>query len=591
MGLKCLLIFPPRAYPFMPYLAPYALKGYVERHSKHSVTCVDLNVSFFHLLWTGVFVESYANDISPLERNSRLIAEAVHHHGHDSWSQLRNLSLYRDGRLEAIGSHHFMLRKAVELARELDLARGVPRDVLPPGKLTWRTYLPSFRRSIEYAFLQKELYKLNLSAYDVVGISLAYMDQVPYGLLVAEEAKRISKRVKVVVGGNALTHLLHNVQQDPSFFHSLDFGIPFEGEITFLELLHSIESSAPTQTLRNILSIVDGRVRYEQDFNSRARAEVLPDFGDLHHLFPTPHPIYPLLTSKGCYWGKCTFCTHHEGYGEGYFPFSEQNLRQNVLQFTANGMSYFYFVDEALPPKAVYRFAGIMDNVQQQRGVQFRWMAECRIERTSANIEYVDRLQRSGCRFLISGIESGSPRVLSMMKKGVDLECVSRFAELCDAANIWTAWMFFVGFPGETEEEAQQTLSFLRDNANRVDFASIGSFSLERGSPIWDNPDTFGITVLSGQKRTYQLVYDYECAQSRRAVGRIDAKERLSSLLHRNADLIPLFKALPERCIPVFLDNKRSTRVDMQDLAFEWSSALLGKRVRLWPRGAFMQVL
>jgi hypothetical protein len=52
-----------------------------------------------------------------------------------------------------------------------------------------------------------------------------------------------------------------------------------------------------------------------------------------------------------------------------------------------------------------------------------------------------------------------------------------------------------VGFPGETFDEAVDTLAFLRDNMERAPFVSLAQFALERGAIIFQNPWNFGITV------------------------------------------------------------------------------------------------
>jgi hypothetical protein len=54
----------------------------------------------------------------------------------------------------------------------------------------------------------------------------------------------------------------------------------------------------------------------------------------------------------------------------------------------------------------------------------------------------------------------------------------------------------FFGFPTETREEAVETLQFLHDNRDVIHEVLRGTFVLDRGSPIFDNPKAFSITKM-----------------------------------------------------------------------------------------------
>src|ERR1043166_1840139 len=48
--MRIKIVYPPKAYPYMPYLAPFLLKGYVEQNSNHRVHCEDLNILYSNYL-------------------------------------------------------------------------------------------------------------------------------------------------------------------------------------------------------------------------------------------------------------------------------------------------------------------------------------------------------------------------------------------------------------------------------------------------------------------------------------------------------------------------------------------------------------
>ena len=98
---------------------------------------------------------------------------------------------------------------------------------------------------------------------------------------------------------------------------------------------------------------------------------------------------------------------------------------------------------------------------------------------------------------LVFGLESGSQRVLDRMHKGICVQDASRILHDCAAAGIFNVVMVFVGFPGETVQDAQATARFLEEHASVIGAWGVGSFSLLRGSPAFVSPEAFEITWIA----------------------------------------------------------------------------------------------
>src|SRR5260370_25224587 len=64
---------------------------------------------------------------------------------------------------------------------------------------------------------------------------------------------------------------------------------------------------------------------------------------------------------------------------------------------------------------------------------------------------------QSGCYRVRLGIESGSAKILGLMQKHTKPETISRALRSLSAAGIRTTTYWIVGFPGETEEDFQDT--------------------------------------------------------------------------------------------------------------------------------------
>ena len=74
--------------------------------------------------------------------------------------------------------------------------------------------------------------------------------------------------------------------------------------------------------------------------------------------------------------------------------------------------------------------------------------------------EGYELLYKSGCRSMIYGVESGSPKILKSVGKNMKLDKIKSNIELCANSGIVPIVMFMLGFPDETEEDLKETVKF-----------------------------------------------------------------------------------------------------------------------------------
>ena len=113
----------------------------------------------------------------------------------------------------------------------------------------------------------------------------------------------------------------------------------------------------------------------------------------------------------------------------------------------------------------------------------------------------------SGCRYLHFGYESGVERVLKLMDKATTTEVMTKHLKLTAEAGIWNHCMGFFGFPGETREEAWQSVEFLEQNKNYVHSLGFGTFDLGRHNPVAKHPERWGVTAYKNPE--WDLALDY----------------------------------------------------------------------------------
>lgn len=145
-------------------------------------------------------------------------------------------------------------------------------------------------------------------------------------------------------------------------------------------------------------------------------------------------------------------------------------------------------------------FNGNMDSVvefcelsiKSQLGIF--WTANM-IIRPEMNWDVIRKMKDSGCKHVIFGIESGSQRVLDLMKKHYRLQDADRIIQWMYKAGIPVTCNFMFGFPGETEEDFQKTLDFIKRNAGflkRV-YPSRTYCGIEESSYLYNHLEEFGI--------------------------------------------------------------------------------------------------
>ena len=83
----------------------------------------------------------------------------------------------------------------------------------------------------------------------------------------------------------------------------------------------------------------------------------------------------------------------------------------------------------------------------------------CRLRPDSVDAQTLADMHRAGCRHVLFGVESGSQRVQKRLHKNLDLGRTCRTIEAAVACGMGVITSFIVGFPWETAQDLQETLS------------------------------------------------------------------------------------------------------------------------------------
>ena len=207
--------------------------------------------------------------------------------------------------------------------------------------------------------------------------------------------------------------------------------------------------------------------------------------------YPYPTPVVDLRLSRGCPWGRCTFCAitmHQDGYRSRPSTAGVEDLLTAHRQLKTN---FFRFRDDLLTPKQ------LRDLTQLCRSLPFRprFSARARFE-PGFTRQVLQDAADAGLEELWLGLESAVPRVRDLMDKGVTQPIIERI--LCDAelCGIRVRALCIFGHPGETAAEMRETFAFLHRHLFHISSVSPTRFLLMRSAPLGKVPEKYGITVF-----------------------------------------------------------------------------------------------
>jgi len=341
---------------------------------------------------------------------------------------------------------------------------------------------------------------------DVIGISIVFQQQLFSTVTFCALIKKHFPNIHVTIGGNTVTRLRDVLPDTPKLFALFDSAVIYEGETAFLQLVEAVGAGRnlagiPNLIYRDASGIHTSSLTYAEDMSSLPP----PDFDGLPlEKYFVPDRILPYLATRGCYWGRCEFCDHGEGYTAGYRTKKIEEIIEEIRGLkTKYHTRYFHFTDESYPP-ALFRK---LTRRLVETNMDIVWTTHMRFEKSLSDEAVWNDAKASGCKFLHYGYESASERVLKLMDKATTTEVIHRSLKLANDVGIWNHVMGFFGFPGETREDAYASMRFLEDNKELVHSIGFGTFDLSKHTPVAKNPEKFGVTPYKNPE--WDLALDY----------------------------------------------------------------------------------
>ncbi|MFQ5449231.1 MAG: B12-binding domain-containing radical SAM protein [Nitrospinaceae bacterium] len=535
---KVMLIFPPEWVPTAPYLALPSLTA-VLRQNGIDVVQKDINVEMYDLFFSGEYLEfiqtRIKNRLKELRNKERL--------GTITPDERKIKGMLKDYTYIDL-EHH--IRKVVRAKRILRT-----EEFYEIEKAEWA--LNAFREVMEYisvsyfpASVNFYPVESNLNLYrpwvsedlvraphdsqvnvyadvcrqlvfkyieeerpDVVGISIGTPVQLMSGITFSTLIKEKYPGIHVTVGGNVVTRLKDQLPKQEKFWgRAFDSMITYEGEHAMVFLVEALGGKRPLSKVPNLIYRDEaGQVRVNELYQERVNELPVPDFDGLPwDKYFSPEKLIPYLGTRGCYWGKCTFCDHGAGYIDQFrAKHADQIIRELAQLKEKYNARHFLFTDESFPPALFVKLPPMM--VEANLGIF--WTTLIRFESLLLEPELWDKAAESGCRSLYFGLESANERIIKLVKKDTDIKAAIKNLTEARRVGIWSHVMGFYGFPSETPEEAEDTRRFLLSHQDLIHSVEMYFFVLYNNAPIFKDVDKYGIHVKHHPEHDLALDFYY----------------------------------------------------------------------------------
>jgi len=279
----------------------------------------------------------------------------------------------------------------------------------------------------------------------------------------AKIVKTYNKDILTLLGG---VHISAMPQQTLEENPYIDVGVIGEGEETAIEIYNL------KKTGKSIEGIKGTAYREEKKIIVTPRRELIKDLNSIP--FPARHlldlekyqkshvsrgfsrkhlRIMEIITSRGCP-NSCIFCAGHINYGCSLRFRSYKNITDEVdYLIDKYNINHISIEDDTFTINKTL-LKNLCDYFRRKK---LTWNCNARVN--TIDLEILKLMKQSGCKKISFGVESGSPRILKLIKKNISLDQVRNAFKSAKKEGIrYIEGTFMLGsHPDEKLEDIEMT--------------------------------------------------------------------------------------------------------------------------------------
>jgi anaerobic magnesium-protoporphyrin IX monomethyl ester cyclase len=242
-------------------------------------------------------------------------------------------------------------------------------------------------------------------------------------------------------------------------------------------------------------------------------ARHLVDWGSYHYSIDGKR-AYSIIAQLGCPFA-CGFC------GGRKSPMlrrirtrTSESIVAEMVQMskTMKCNGFMFYDDELNVNKNMLELMNLIAETQKRLGLEWRLRGFIKAELFTES--QAEAMYRAGFRWILTGFESGSPRILENIHKNATREDNSRCIEIAHKYGLKVKALMSMGHPGETLETVRETEKWLLEvRPDDFDYSIITCYP---GTPYYDEavpheslPGVWVYTYKKTGDKLYQMDVDF----------------------------------------------------------------------------------
>jgi radical SAM superfamily enzyme YgiQ (UPF0313 family) len=234
---------------------------------------------------------------------------------------------------------------------------------------------------------------------------------------------------------------------------------------------------------------------------------------DSYHYEIDGVPALSLIAQLGCPF-DCGFCGGRESPSYRRVrmrPTADIVAEMRAIHREFGTRGFMFYDDELNVNRRMVELMEAIVALQKEEGASFRLRGFVKSELFTD--EQAEVMSRAGFRWILTGFESGAPRILKNINKKASREDNTRCVEIAHRHGLNVKALMSIGHPGESPETVAETRDWLLENRpDEFDVTIItpypGSPYYDRARPLSGRPGEWVYTAPGGD-RLYSVEIDY----------------------------------------------------------------------------------
>jgi radical SAM superfamily enzyme YgiQ (UPF0313 family) len=294
----------------------------------------------------------------------------------------------------------------------------------------------------------------------LVGIPL-YTEIMSSVYRLTDRLRPLLPNARFVMGGPHPSALPEQVLND---FLGVDFVLRGESEKSIVELCNALSGAGSPAAVKGLSYRSDGRILHNPSADilsdldavgvpARELVEDVYRMKRYYTLLVRERPVDTLITSRGCPF-SCNFCYN---LNHRYRYRSTSRVMEEIVSIYRRGIRDIEICDDTFTihrDRAVALFEAL---IRERLPVSFRIKSRVDV----VDREFATKARKAGVYMISYGMESGDDGILKRMNKRTTVAHNERACRLTKEAGIACHTGWILGYPGETPESIERTVTFI----------------------------------------------------------------------------------------------------------------------------------